>query len=315
MTSSTENFNQTQLQIITTALQLLNVRGTDEVADATDYNLGSTLLNMMIKSWNKQDLHLFEKKQAYLFCQLGQNTYTLTDIGDHCTLNYVQTATTAAYAATTASIVVTSATGMTINDNIGIQQTDNSTFWTTVNNIVGTTITLTTGLSIGCNSNAIVYDYTTKIDKPLRIHYAERRDVTNPASPADISMYEASNREYWDMPNKLTLSTPVQWSYLPLQQTGSFYLWPTPNAANLIVMFSYDKMINDLDNPTDIPDLPNEWLEALTFNLAVRMAPAYGKYQEAQMLLPYAMAMLKDNIDYDQEMTSIKFKFDPRGTR
>lgn len=313
MPSTSYNFNQTQLQIVTTALQLLNVYGVDETIPAADYNFCSNILNMLIKYWNTQDLHLFEKKEGYLFTQSGQNTYTLdSSVGDNITNSYVQTSTTLAYAAAVTVIVVASATGITNGDNIGIQQTDGSTFWTTVSTHSGTSITLSAGLSIGCAASAIVYDYTAKIDKPLRIHHAQRRDAS---AALDIPMLENSNRDYWDLPNKSSLGVPLQWYYLPGASTGIIYLWQTPNDARYIVCFSYDKIISDLDNSTDTTDFPSEWLLPLSYSLAVAVGPAYGKYQEIGMLKPAADELVATAKSFDQETASIRFQPNYQGRR
>jgi hypothetical protein len=78
------------------------------------------------------------------------------------------------------------------------------------------------------------------------------------------------------IPQKLLTGQPIILYYSPQTTTGIIYLWPAPGQANNQVRFTYLREINDATNPTDNFDLPQEWLECITYNLAVRIAPAYG---------------------------------------
>ena len=110
--------------------------------------------------------------------------------------------------------------------------------------------------------------------KPLRILDARRKDTSNIETP----MREWSRAEYLDMPNKTSTGVPVNFYYDPQRDTGTMYVWPTPGAteaSEYTVEFTYLRRMDDFDGTADAPDLPQEWLEALTFGLAERLALKY----------------------------------------
>lgn len=120
------------------------------------------------------------------------------------------------------------------------------------------------------------YDLTTLFTKkPLRV-LSVRRRLTS--STQDTPLWELSREEYDELPNKTSEGVPVQFYYDPQRSTGTLYVWPEPStavAAANTLRVSYLRPIEDFDASNDDPDLPQEWLNALIWNLADELEPEY----------------------------------------
>jgi hypothetical protein len=71
------------------------------------------------------------------------------------------------------------------------------------------------------------------------------------------------------------------------------------------VVFTYDRQIEIFENTLDKQDFPNEWSEAIVYQLAVRLAPRYGKIDKLTILKPIADELLKKMESFDDEWGSI----------
>jgi hypothetical protein len=92
----------------------------------------------------------------------------------------------------------------------------------------------------------------------------------------DLPMCRMSREEYFCLPNKTTQGYPTQWYYDRQRQGGTLYVWPVPDATAGTLKFTYRRPIMDLDaGPNDF-DIPQEWFDAVVYNLADRLAENYG---------------------------------------
>lgn len=112
--------------------------------------------------------------------------------------------------------------------------------------------------------------------KPLRIVEARYRQTT---SQIDVPMTEFSRQEYFDQPNKTTSpSIPVNFYFDPQTTTGTLYLWPCPSAtvaADYSIKYTYVRRMESMVSTNDELDMPQEWQEAVTWNLSKRLAAQY----------------------------------------
>lgn len=92
----------------------------------------------------------------------------------------------------------------------------------------------------------------------------------------DLPMVRMSREEYFDLPNKATQGYPTQFYYDRQRSSGTLYVWPAPDAGLGTLKFTYRRVIMDMDAASDNADLPQEWLEAIVYNLAVKLAPGAG---------------------------------------
>ena len=310
-TSGSQNFSQNRDAIINDAYQLLGVYGIGRTISSEDVTVASNALNRMVKAWATKGLHLWAKEEGVLFITPNTASYTLGNAsGDaHATKldDLVLTQLNGALAASATSVTVDDTTGMTASDNIGIVLADKTIHWTTIVSVdSSTTLTLTTGVPGAANDDALVYTYTDKIYKPLRILDARRRtgvDSGATSTEFDLPLTEVSYQDYFELPTKAVNSIPNQFHYNPKLTSGKIYLYPRPSDGAERIHFSYERVLEDLDSASDDFDFPAEWLEPIVWQLAVRLGPMCGRTQKAQQLLPIAGQMLDNLLDWDAEVS------------
>lgn len=271
-TSNSTDFTLTRDQIITQALNLLGVYGQGDTVSPNDISFSANALNMMVKAWEGQGIHLWTSSEAALFLTLGQQKYsmknTASDVtGDYPIFNILTNNSSGN------SISVTSTVGITINDNIGIKLDSNIIQWTTVSAIpTSTTLTLAASLTSSASSGNSVFSFTTRTDRPLEItsaRYRYGRGVERPIT-------KKGRDDFMRVSQKSTTGKANQFFYTPKVSDSWLYMWPTADDVGDCITFSYVRRIQDFDSSTDAPDLPQEWLEAIVYNLAIRLAPGFG---------------------------------------
>lgn len=304
--SNNPTFISTRSDIIKDAYSMLNIFGVDETIDNENYQAANRILNRMVKNWMAQGYHLWLKEIAYLFLRNGQNTYSLSSSSaDHSTLNYFNTTLSADAALGANSITVEDASGINLNDHIGIIVSGNDLFWTTVYSKVGNTINFPAGITLplSATEGANVYSYTVQLQKPLEIYSAVRSD-----NDRDIPMDYFSYQEWFELPNKTgTTSTPVSFSYDKQLTEAVIRLWPAPSDCNIIIKFVISREIFNFDVNSNNPDFPQEWHEAIVFNLAYRLAFPHRKAndQAYQNLLLRSQQALSEALGFDNEQNSM----------
>lgn len=310
-TSGSSDFIQTRDQIISDALSLLAILAAGETAQPADLTFCSNILNKMVKAWMAQGIHLWTEESGTIFLVNGQAQYNLiagvtgakASDGQGTPVETTLTANAAG-----SSVIVTNSTGMAINDVIGVVLSDNTISWTTISGISGTTISLTAPLSGSATSGSAVFTYTTQLPRVLSIQSARLRNN----SGFDKTMEIKPREDYMRIPQKAITGDPIILYYSPQLLQGQVYVWPTPSDVNKRIEITYLRQIQDFDTGTDTPDLPQEWLEALTYNLAVRVAPAYGIALASggttgnPSLLTMAAQMLEDMKAWDSEQPYIQ---------
>lgn len=310
-TSGTITFNETRDQIISDALSLLAVLAAGETAQAADITLCANALNKMVKAWMAMGINLWTEESGTIFLNQGQAMYNLaagaagTQASDG---TGTPVETTLSANASGSSVAVTTATGMSINDNIGICQSNQTIFWTTISGISGTTISLTAPMTGSGTSGSAVYTYTTQLPRVLSIQSARLRNNQN----FDKMMEIKPREDYMRIPQKTLTGDPIILYYSPQITNGQVYVWPAPSDVNKRLEITYLRTIQDFDVGSDNPDFPQEWLECITYNLAVRIAPAYGLnlnsggYGGNPNILVMAAQMLEDMKAWDSEQPYIQ---------
>lgn len=216
-TSGSTNFNLTRNDAIQEALELIGVLAAGETAPAADITSAARSLNMMLKTWQADGLHLWRQTEGSLTLVSGTQSYTMAAGGD----------------------------------------------------------------------------FTVR---PLRILSARLR-----ISSVDTPLMEMSRQEYFDLPLKSTSGRPTGYYYDPGRVTGRLYVWPTlASGSSGTIEFTYARALEDMDAAGDDFDLPQEWFEAIAYNLAVRIAPKFGGPAGPDIVA--LAAMFKANLDgWDRE--------------
>jgi hypothetical protein len=290
----------------------LGVYGLGRTVSAEDMAFTKNVLNAMVKAWSTQGLHLWCKEEAVLYLTKYQSKYRLGSNGAYVTAasDEITTKLTATAATAANSITVGSTVGMIIGDNIGVVLNTLDLFWTTIDSVDSATqISLVDTLPSTASINNLVFSFTDRIYKPLRVISARcvnGLDEGETSTKTEIFMTPIAYKDYFELLNKTSNGTPTQYHYNPKLTDGNMYVWQRPSDASYRVEFTYERLLEDLNTASSSFDFPSEWVEPLTFQLAVRLGPAFGKDQKiAQSIGPMAQSMLESLKDWDSEITSI----------
>jgi len=316
--SGTAAFNYNLDQIVRSALRKIGAIAAGETPSPQMFQDAKDQLNILIKAWDATGLHIWTEEEAILFTQPSQVSYTLGgNTPDSCAAtSFTQTSLTANASAGATTISVLSATGFAANYYVGIPLSTGYIFWTQESGAPsGTTINLTTPLTSAATAGSYVYVYQSQIIRPLRVLGGRRYYIP---SSIDTPLIALSRIDYRNLPNKTTPGTITQYFYDPrggAATQGVFYVWPAPTDANSAVKFTYMRPIDDFVTSANTPDLPNEWLDAIVWNLALKLALEYDTPpQRYEMLKEQAVSSLDLVMGWDREPESIYFgvNFDQR---
>lgn len=284
-TSSSYNFNQTRNEIISDALSLIGVLRPGSTAASNDITICSNILNKLIKHWENIGVHVWTSVEGTVFLTSGVNKYTLSNSTSHSAGdNTVKTTLSSSGSGT--NLTCTKVVGMAVSDIIGVVLDSGTLFWSTIASINTTTnvVVMNDSLSSAASSGAVVYTYTSTSQKPLNISSARFSSEANTERLIFID-----GRDYFmQLPNKDNSGKVNRIFYTQSIDSGTLYVYPTPDSSSDSINISYTRGIQDFDASSDNADLPQEWLYALTMNLAVKVAPIYGK--NLQTLMPYLPA-------------------------
>lgn len=276
--SGSVDFSVSRNDIITAALQEIGVYRTGQTVSADDVTLAALRLNMIVKQWQgaadfAPGLKEWSRKRGYIFLQTSQSEYDLGPSGDNATSSYTRTTISTAEASGQTILSVTSTTGMTAADIIGIVLDSGAIHWTTiVSTGAGPTVTITTQIPSAAAAGNYVYWYTTKMRQPLKILTAVLRDENTNDSP----LYPMTLEEYESLPSKTSDSDPSRYYYEFQLTNGMMYLDVEPNDVTKVIRIVFLSAIEDFDASSDTPDYPQVWYMPLMLQLGKILAPVFG---------------------------------------
>lgn len=143
---------------------------------------------------------------------------------------------------------------------------------------------------------------------PLKIFQAYRIDS---ASSSRVQMDIIADYNFNMLPSNSS-GTPIQLTYTPRVNYGVLKLWPTPDtnaASNSTITIVYQRPMEYSGNSTQTLDIPEEWLNAVIYNLAARLAPEWGiPLPDRQALEATAEKVLDRALDFGSEDGSLFFQ-------
>lgn len=310
-TSGSVDFTLDARQVIGLAFGKIGVKAAEQALQASEMQDGVDALNLMLKAWQAQGIHLWTKEEGVIFLDVGKTDYLLGATGDEATTldDFVNATTSADEIAAAVVIDVTDTTGMVAAANVGVQLDAGVRHWTTIVSVDSPTqITITDGLPSAASSGSTVYTFTNLIQRPLRV-LSTRRQTVGQDNEITVNMWSRS--EYFNQVNKLSQGTVVNAYYSPQLGNGRFYVWQTANSVNDIVRITFERPIEDIDIGDDNLDFPVEWTEAIVYNLAARLADDYDAPAiKVQTVNAKADRFLDDLLGFDEEMESLNLQPD-----
>lgn len=310
--SGSKDFAVSRADIIEAALRKIGEFDQGESPSGAETSHAAFALNAMVKEWSARGADLFLREEVTLFLQPGSKSYSLGLSGSaHAATAYVETTLSAAEALGQTVISVTSSTGMTATDYIGIKQDNDSIHWTTIVSVDSATqVTITAATTVASASGNRVYVYTTKAHRPQKLLYAFRRDASN----NDTTVSLIGENEYQGLSTKSSEGPVVQVFYRPTITSGTLFVWPVDGGAdNDKLVFISQTLADDFDSAADAPQFPIEWTNALVWGLAAELAPEYGLPRlERREITMMARDKLDEMLDYDVENADVIFSMGGR---
>lgn len=303
-TSGTTSFNLTRNQLITDSLYDTGIVAIGQPIDDDIMAFAARKLNMMLKAWQADGLHLWKLRETTLFLQDNNNSYTLGPSGQHATETYTETAIKTAATAGATTIDVDSTSGMSVSDNICIILDNGKAHWTTVSSITDSdTVVIATAIATAAAVDNVVYFYTTKAPRPLAIMDGVLRDIDE----NDIPITLISRSDYYAFGDKSTTgTTPTQFWFNPSLTNANLKVYPTPSNGKYRFVYTGQYQIEDVTSANNDFDFPQEWYLAIQTNLSVLLTPSYGTNRdEFKKLVLIAQAEKERVMGWDKEQTSM----------
>jgi hypothetical protein len=308
-TSNSYDFISNESEIINDAYATIGIYFPGETPSAEDYDYARRQLNRMIKFWGRKK-HLWTTRVGTLFLESGVNQYTLDASTAKWTDSYVATTLSAAEALGQTALSVTSSSGMTAADIVGIVLDDGTWHWSTISTVNSSVlITINDALPSAAASGNEVITFTTRAQAPIRIEWVVRRD----SSGVDIELERLSRYEYDTVSDKSVAGDPVSYYYDPKISNGTLFVYQTPDNISTKLRITYRRMVQDVDSSTNTIDFPVEWEECIILHLALRLSsvggigiddPVYVKIREQ------AVDTLQSLLEFDQDNLPLQLEFD-----
>lgn len=312
-TDGTITSHGTRDSIILRALRICSVVADTELPTPSMTANASEALNALVKQWDSMGIHMWTMTEGVVFVQPNQYQYSLdvflSPNADR-TAQYWRLNTLASAIGTGGtSVLVNQWTDyglpdIQIGDEIGIVTSNGRVAWGTVT--TPSPLVISPGLPSPASPGAYVFLLRKRLEQPLRVVSARRFILSG---RIETPLIQLSRLDYREMPNKETPGTISSYFYDPQLFTGFISFWPAPQDVSALVRITYYRRMQDLNTANDVPDLPQEWANALTWNLAKEIAPEYDvpiqKY--GTIILTRAAETLEMVQGFDKEPESVYF--------
>ncbi len=320
-TSGIYTYSRTLNQIATESLRKILAVGDGETLSGDHIERSRDALNsLLISATQTQGLHLWTETEGTLFLKVGQFKYDFRDSSTHLANNFNETTTTADTAADALTIPVLSIEDINDGDVIGIVQSDNDIFWTTVNGTpVGLNVIVDDPITLTTTSGAFVRSYapstaTAPALIPVsRISPGQGSVRRKEADDYEIPIIFESRKDYFNLPNKAQLGTPIQAYYsrqdIAGEVGGIMYLWNTPESGVPTINFTYERKIQIMVNSSDTLDVAGYAHKYIIYNLAKELILDFGcGVERAAMVIAIAKEEEIKMLAYGSSMYPIGIK-------
>lgn len=273
-TSGVYTYEPTLNEVLAQAYYALQIGMDGETLSGDFYNTARPLLNAMLKAWEGQGIHLWTMKEGTLFLRVGQSVYPFGDSSTKLANDYYATYVTASASAGAVTLQVEDTAGFANGNPIGVIGEDQDLQWFTISSFVpDTSVTLSSGVLTDIAENAVVYTYTLNSFIPVvRVLDVRRKQMTDYEIPINF----ISREEYMSLPNKDQPGNAIQAYYSRQIPYGTMYVWNAPASAVPVLRFTYERKLQIMTEATQTFDVPENWYEAITYNLALKLIPIYG---------------------------------------
>jgi hypothetical protein len=307
-TSGISTFSATRNDIIRQAALKINAISANVTTPSQMLADFSFMLNGLMKHYQSTGLHIWTETEGTLFLKAGQTSYAVgSGATDHCTRTQtlVQNTLSLSRAIANTFFFVTSTTGFVVGYKIGIVLDGGSIFWSTITAVATGSVTIADPTTDSVTLGNAVFCYQSDIELPIKILNPRRYNIV---SFNEVPILNVPRKDFVNLANRTNAGLPNQIFYDRQIGTGYINVSQVPLTTSELIRFTWHRPIQDFSTAADNPDLPQEWIMTLVYNLAVIMSPEYPvapiKLRTIEQL---AMQFLGDVQGSDRETESVIF--------
>ena len=138
-------------------------------------------------------------------------------------------------------------------------------------------------------------DFDTQ--RPVFLPRASTISQTGSSQPLELPLQILSTQQWqeWVGVKNVDSALPIWLYYDFAYPLGNISLWPIPNVGDLDIALYLPKAIDEFASGATDQDFAPGYTDALTYNLAVRLAPEYGRpiSQEVAMMAAETLGNIK----------------------
>jgi hypothetical protein len=263
----------TALDIVTGALQNINVIAAGEPVSSQDAQIGLTALNDLLESLSNDENFVYTQVETVFPWVAGQFQYS---VGNYVGGTFTGTLTVGSQIITGVTVPSAVTVGGTITDAGGVLPSGTVILAIGTNNV---TISNAPTTLPAINPDTFTYTIPGNIAmaRPLRFRDGFTRATTSANANLDYSFEFVSFDRYKE---ELLKNVQGPWPYIAAYQPtfplGTLYVYPAPSANYTAHLFS-DLVLSDYATITSTFSLPQGYSRALKKLLALELAPSYGK--------------------------------------
>jgi len=302
-TSGSYNYSLTAADIIQAALEDIQVYQAGETIDAEDSSIALRTLNLLTKQWAgtadmAPGLKVFTRERVFLFPQANKARYLVgpASTDDKATTQYGRTTISVAEGAGQTNISVTASSdtasfpgttvAMTASDLIGIELDSGIIQWSTISSVpTSITVVIADALATPASAGNYVYWFTNRAQRFVDTEAVILQDL-DVAADTPLYVYRSVD-QYEVLPDKQQDGDPssvlIEYQRINTAVTLDSY----PDDMHKILRMTVLYPTEDYDATTNDIAYPQGWLAALEWELAIRLAPKFGKPWTNEMQINY----------------------------
>jgi hypothetical protein len=263
----------TALDLITGSLRLINVLASGEVPNAVDASDALQVLNDMVSSWKVQKLYIFSSTENILTFTPGKYQYS---IGNPEGGTFTGTLASGSPIITGVTVPSSLIVNGTLTD---VQAAIPPDTQIVAFDPIGGTVTMDNNALFNTPSEVITYTVPGDfgIDRPFRVTNAFTRITASGSTGLDYQIAIITRDKYTAIGLKgINGPWPTAMYYDLTYPLGTLFFYPNPSMAGELHLWTDTDLaaFTDLNQAINLPD---GYARAIKRNLALELAPEYGK--------------------------------------
>lgn len=127
-------------------------------------------------------------------------------------------------------------------------------------------------------------------------------------SGRDIPMALLTREEYQNLALKTSAGIPTQYYFDPQRASGTLYVWPVlATAAGETIQYTYQRRFEDIDDPANDLDVPQEALQTVGYALAEELLDSFGKNDATAARIIRKSTAAKNNLKMADREDVVRF--------